>query len=122
MHPGKALRRSSDYLTHPVFHELSLRDRDAALSALAGGQGHRPRPGDDPAGLLHHEAQRHHRDDADHLARVPACIPSRRSSRPQGYQELFEELEDMLCEVTGFRRRLAAAQRRLPGRVRGPSW
>ena len=41
-----------------------LRDRDAALPAPAGGPGRGARPGHDPARLLHHEAERHHRDGA----------------------------------------------------------
>jgi glycine dehydrogenase len=35
----------------------------------------------------------------------------------QGYQQLFEELEHWLCEITGFDARLPAAQRRQPGRI-----
>ena len=57
-----------------------LRDRAAALPAAARRQGHRPRPVDDPAGQLHDEAQRHHRDGGGHLARVrpaPPVLPAR---------------------------------------------
>ena len=44
---------------------------------------HRPRPGDDPARLVHHEAERDHRDGAGHLAGVRRDPPVRaRSSRP----------------------------------------
>ena len=59
------------------------RERDDALHAPA----RRPRPGarprDDPARLLHDEAQRHGRDAADHLAgilptSIPSCRPTRR--------------------------------------------
>ena len=68
----------------PRLPRAPLRDRDAALPALAGRQGHRPRPVDDPAGLVHHEAQRHHRDDPGDLARVRrASTPSPRSTRPR---------------------------------------
>ena len=59
---------------------LPLRDRDAALPAQARRQGRGARPLDDPAGLLHDEAQRHERDDPGHLARVRAR--SIRSRRP----------------------------------------
>ena len=37
------------------------------------------------------------------MARVRArSIRSRRSSRPQGYLQLFAELEAWLCEITGY--------------------
>ena len=78
------LKRGSAFLTHPVFHahrsetELlrymrKLSDRDLALDRA-----------DDSAGLLHHEAQRHLRDDPADLAGIrQRCIRSRRASRPQ---------------------------------------
>ena len=47
---------------------LSLGDRDAALHAQARRPGSRARPRHDSAGLLHHEAQRHHRNDPADLA------------------------------------------------------
>ena len=50
----------------------------------------------------------------------PACIRSRRSSRPQGYAEIFRELEAALCEITGFAGGVAAAELRRAGRVRRP--
>ena len=69
--------RTSAYLTHPVFHShrsetamlrylRRLADRDFALDR-----------GDDPARLVHDEAQRDHRDGADHLARVRRPAPVR---------------------------------------------
>src|SRR3712207_7259847 len=42
----------------PGLPQLSQRDRDAALPAPPPGEGHRARPGDDPARLLHDEAER----------------------------------------------------------------
>ena len=72
------LWRSTPYLTHPVFHsdrsetELlrylrRLADADLALDRT-----------DDPVGLLHDEAQCHHRDGTRHLAGVRrVCTPSR---------------------------------------------
>ncbi len=67
--------RTSRYLTHPVFSDPPQRDGDAALPAPAVRQGPRAGPHDDPARLLHDEAQRHHRDGAGHLAGVRRAAP-----------------------------------------------
>ena len=77
---------------------------------------------DDPARLVHDEAQRHRRDDPGHLARVRRAA-SVRAGRPdrRATSELFAQLEAWLAEITGFAAVLAAAQRRLAGRVRGPA-
>jgi glycine dehydrogenase len=37
-----------------------------------------------------------------------------------GYRAMFDQLESWLAEITGLRGRVAAAQLRRPGRVRGP--
>ena len=57
-----------------------LRDPDAALPAHPVGARLRPRPRDDPARLVHDEAQRHHRDGAglDARLRRPAPVRARR--------------------------------------------
>ncbi len=58
---------------------------------------------DDPARLVHDEAQRHGRDDAGHLAASsPTCTPSRPPTRPPATGELFGDLEGWLAEITGF--------------------
>jgi hypothetical protein len=57
------------------------RKRDDALHAAAVGPRSGARPGDDPAGLVHDEAERLGRDDADHLARVQ-FDPPLRARRP----------------------------------------
>ncbi len=78
-------RAPATFLTHPVFH--AHRSETAMLRYLRAplGPGRGAGPLDDPARLLHDEAERHHRDGADHLARVRAtCTPSRRWSRPAG--------------------------------------
>ena len=51
------------------------RDRDDALHAPPRGSRSGARPGDDPAGLLHDEAQFRGRDDADQLAGVLRLHP-----------------------------------------------
>ena len=73
-HPGAV---ASDLLGVPQ------RDRVGALHAPAGQPRHRPGPVDDPAGLVHDEAQRGHRDGAGELARAGRHPPVRpRWSRP----------------------------------------
>ena len=58
--------------------------RDAALPAPARRPRPRPRPHDDPARLVHDEAQRHRRDGADHVAGVRRHPPVRpASTRPR---------------------------------------
>ena len=54
---------------------------DAALPAPARRPRPRARPHDDPARLVHDEAQRDHRDGADHVARVRSHPPVR-AGRP----------------------------------------
>ena len=78
--PSRAAR-STDFLTHPVFH--THRSETAMLRYLRSPvrQGLRAGPGHDPAGLVHDEAQRHHRDGAGHLARVRRHAPVRAGRR-----------------------------------------
>ena len=69
----------------PGIQPLPLGDRDAALPARPRRQGPGARPLDDSAGLVHHEAQRDERDDADLVAGVRAhpsvrAAPSRRQA------------------------------------------
>lgn len=73
----ESLLRSDDYLTHPVFHDH--RSETAMLRYLqpARRPGLRAGPGHDPAGLLHDEAQRDHRDGAGDVAGVRAAAPVR---------------------------------------------
>ena len=77
--PG-LVRGRTEFLTHPVFHAHRSETVDAALPAAARRPGLRAGPGDDPARLVHDEAQRDDRDGAGHLARVRAA--STRSPRP----------------------------------------
>ena len=98
-----ALQRTSR-LPHPSgVPRASLRDRDAALHAQAQRPRPRARPRDDPARLLHHEAQRDRRDDPGDLAGVRRrCIPSRRASRRRATTSCSRDLEKWLCEITGY--------------------
>jgi glycine dehydrogenase len=66
------------------------------------GQRSVPDGGDDSPGFLHHEAQRHGGDGADHLARVWPNSPLCALGANPGYQQLCQELEAWLAEITGF--------------------
>ena len=94
----------------------SLRDRDDALHPQPRAQGPRARHVDDPARLVHDEAERGDRDAADHLEPVQPHAPVRaRSNRRRDTPSVFRELEAALCEITGLRRGLAAAELRGAG-------
>ena len=73
------LRRTSEFLTHPVFSTHRSEHQMLRYLRRARRPRSRARPYDDPARLVHDEAQRDRRDGARHLARVGAH-PSR--SRP----------------------------------------
>ena len=90
-------------LDAPGVPPLPLRDADAALPAPARRPRPRARPHDDPARLVHDEAQRHRRDDADHVARVRrACTRSRRSTRPRATASCSPSSSAGSCEITGY--------------------
>jgi glycine dehydrogenase len=85
-----------------VFH--AYHSEHEMLRYIKRLEGARPvaHPLDDPARLVHDEAQRDHRDAAGHLAGVrPACTRSRRPSRPPATAR-FDQLEGWLAEITGF--------------------
>ena len=87
----------------PGVHEPPLRDGDAALPARARRQRSRARPHDDPARLVHDEAQRDHRDAPDHVARVREPAPVRAGGPGAGLPRArSRELERWLCEITGY--------------------
>ncbi len=72
-------------LPHPPgLQHAPLRDRDAALHAAARGARSVAHARDDPARLLHDEAERDRRDDAGHLARVGAPAPVRAARAGRG--------------------------------------
>ena len=55
-----------------------------------------------PAGLVHHEAQRHHRDDPGDLAEFGNLHPFAPAEQAKGYAGAHQNLEEMLCRITGF--------------------
>ena len=88
--------------THPVFNRHHSETEMLRYLRSARRQGRRARPLDDPAGLVHDEAQRDERDDPGDLARVraPASVRARRAVA--GYRELIEDLEERLAKATGY--------------------
>ena len=120
----RASAGAAPYVRHPrapgVPH-VPLRDADAALPAHARRSRPRARPHDDPARVVHDEAQRHHRDDADHVARVrePAPVRARRSGRR--VRRTVRRARSRAVRDHRVRRGVAPAQRRLAGRARGPA-
>ena len=78
--PGRLPARSSRTTGVPDpsgLQQPSFRDGDDALHPQPRAQGHRPRHLDDPARLVHDEAERGGRDAADHVARVLAAASLR---------------------------------------------
>ncbi|CAK7282556.1 hypothetical protein SGPA1_20531 [Streptomyces misionensis JCM 4497] len=112
---GAAARRR---LPHPSgLPPAPLRDRHAALPAQAGRPRLRARPRHDPAGLLHHEAQRDHRDGAGHLAGVRRAAPLRARRAGRGLPHAHPRAGGPPGRGHRLRQGLPPAQRRLPGRA-----
>ena len=109
-----ALARSSAFLTHPVFNRHHSETEHAALPAQPGRQGPRARPHDDPARLVHDEAERDQRDDPDHLAGVRRRA-SVRAARPAGRLRCCASSSSLACAGHRLRRRQPAAQCRFAG-------
>ena len=79
--PAGAARARATYLTHPVFHRTAPRPRCCATCAASPTRTYALDRGMIPLGLVHHEAQRHRRDGADHLAGVRRPAPVRAGRR-----------------------------------------
>ena len=114
-----AMARSSALPHAPGVQQPPVRNADAALHPPPLGQGPGARPHDDPARLLHDEAERHERDDPDHLARVRERAPrSRRATSSPGYDELDAQFARLALPGDRLCRHQPAAERRLAGRIR----
>ena len=98
-----ARARTSDFLTHPSLPPLPQRDTRCCATSKPAARDLSLDDGDDPARLVHDEAQRHRRDDPGHLARVRRPAPLRAArSRRRATSELFERARGWLAEITGF--------------------
>ena len=77
-------RATTPYLTHEVFNTPPQRDRRCCATCARCRPATTPSTADDPARLVHDEAQRHHRDGAGLAARAsPTCTRSRRPRTPR---------------------------------------
>ncbi len=118
--PARAAEAHQRVPVAPGVQRPSLGDRDDALHPQPRAQGHRARHVDDPARLLHDEAERRQRDVSGVVAGVLAHAPvrTRQPDRrlPAGVRRAGGRAlrGDRLC------RRVAAAQLRRAGRVRRP--
>jgi glycine dehydrogenase len=99
----------------PGLPPAPVRDRDAALPAQALGQGLRAGPRHDPAGLLHHEAQRDHRDGVGHLARIRPGAPVRPGRAGRGVPHAHHRAGGTSLRGHRLRQGLHSAERRFPG-------
>ena len=95
----------------------SRRARDAALPQAAGGQGSGAGSRHDPARLLHDEAERDRRDDPALAARLRRHPPVRAARADRGLRRGHRAPVGMAARRDRLRRGLAAAERRLAGRV-----
>src|SRR5947209_2983875 len=96
---------------------LPLRDRDSALHQTARGARPLPHGGDDPARLVHDEAQRHHRDGAALVARIQPAAPLRAARAGHGLPHPVPPARGHAVRDHGVPERVAPAQLRSPGGV-----
>ena len=97
-----ALLRTLRLPGSPGVPRAPQRDRDAALPAPAGRLRHRAGPLDDPARLVHDEAQRGGRDGAGDLAGVRRPAPVRAGRAGRRLRRADRDLERWLAEITGY--------------------
>ncbi len=98
----QSMLRDDAILTHPVFNRYhsetemmrythSLERKDLALNQ-----------GDDPAGFLHHEAERRRRDDSYHRPEFAELHPFCPPEQAEGYHQMISQLSDWLVKLTGY--------------------
>ena len=97
------LKRDSAFLTHPVFHAHRSETEMLRYMRKLVGPRSRARPRDDPARLLHHEAQRHHRDDPADLAGIRRAASVRAARAGAGLSRAVRaSSKQWLCDITGY--------------------
>ncbi len=99
----------------------SLGNADAAVPACARGPRSRARSLDDPAGVVHDEAQCDVRDAAGDVAGIRRAASVRPAGTGAGLSGAHRRPRENALRDHRLRRRVAAAERRLAGRVRGPA-
>ena len=109
------LRRTSSYLQHPVFHLYHSETEMLRYLRWLQGEGHRARSVDDPARLVHHEAERHHRDAGGYLPAVQRHPSVRAARSDAGLSAAVRGARGLAVRPDRLRRDLLAAERRLPG-------
>jgi hypothetical protein len=114
------LGRTSAFLTHRCSTARSA-STTCCATCTASRAGPVADHVDDPARLVHDEAQRHHRDDPGDLARVRPLHPFAPVEQTGGYRALFTTARGVAGRDHRLRRGVAAAQRRRAGRVRRPA-
>ena len=103
-------------LPHPPgLQQPPLGNLDAALPAPAGRPRLRPGPRDDPARLVHHEAERHHRDGTGDQPRFRQHPPVRAGRPVRGLRPADRRPAELADRDHRLRRGIAAAERRRPG-------
>ena len=105
----------------PGLQHAPFRDPAAALHPPPLGPRPRPGPHHDPAGLVHHEAERHGRDGSHLLAGVRLHPPLRPGLPDRGLARTDRGPRSPADRDHGLRPGLHPAQRRIPGRARRPA-
>ncbi len=118
---GDPLRRQTAYLTHPVFGTHHSETEMMRYIRIARAQGSRARHRDDPARLVHDEAERRGRDAAGELARVLADAPVRAGGAGGRVPADLPRARGRPRRDHGLAGRVAAAELRRAGRVRRPA-
>ena len=113
--------RTSEYLTHPVFNTLPFRDRHDAVPQVPRRPRLRAGPRDDPARVVHDEAQRGDRDGCGHLAGVRRPAPLRPRGGRRRVARAHRAAGGLARRPHRVRRGEPAAERRQPGRARRPA-